>query len=386
MIIEKIVIEIADKLMELENYQCQAVIYYCATGRKIPLKENFNPEEIVQKKEKILELLISCIYLYINKGDKVTAYGKLREYRFKFDETHMMSYWFELLIRCCDDQETLRKEQAKLDDFEMDKADKERIDGMFLNALGENEKLINHELMLYEETNSEIDLINLINCYERNKDWENVEFYSRKWKQSFCNLMANIKIIRSLALQNKQEECLNVIHEIRKNNQDECLTNEVLFYEVQSLELLGKYDEAIEKGNILRNRETNYKILILLSECYYLNMQEEQARFVLWSGIENGIQNVEIYQLYAEYNKDYNNVIAEEYINEALIYSNYDADVMKWAMNFLYSIGKSDKASELLFELKSFGKSIDVQLRTSEHRSMYSYVRLSIDRCTATYV
>ena len=29
---------------------------------------------------------------------------------------------------------------------------------------------------------------------------------------------------------------------------------------------------------------------------------------------------------------------------------------------------------------------IEVQLRTSEHRSMYSYVRLSIDRCTATYV
>ena len=28
----------------------------------------------------------------------------------------------------------------------------------------------------------------------------------------------------------------------------------------------------------------------------------------------------------------------------------------------------------------------DAQLRTSEHRSMYSYVRLSIDRCTATYV
>ena len=27
-----------------------------------------------------------------------------------------------------------------------------------------------------------------------------------------------------------------------------------------------------------------------------------------------------------------------------------------------------------------------VELRTSEHRSMYSYVRLSIDRCTATYV
>ena len=28
----------------------------------------------------------------------------------------------------------------------------------------------------------------------------------------------------------------------------------------------------------------------------------------------------------------------------------------------------------------------DNGVRTSEHRSMYSYVRLSIDRCTATYV
>ena len=36
--------------------------------------------------------------------------------------------------------------------------------------------------------------------------------------------------------------------------------------------------------------------------------------------------------------------------------------------------------------LLEIGTSIDVQLRTSEHRSMYSYVRLSIDRCTATYV
>ena len=35
-------------------------------------------------------------------------------------------------------------------------------------------------------------------------------------------------------------------------------------------------------------------------------------------------------------------------------------------------------------ELQSMG--YDVQLRTSEHRSMYSYVRLSSIECTATYV
>ena len=36
--------------------------------------------------------------------------------------------------------------------------------------------------------------------------------------------------------------------------------------------------------------------------------------------------------------------------------------------------------------IQEYNLSVDVQLRTSEHRSMYSYVRLSIDRCTATYV
>lgn len=105
-------------------------ILLCNGKKKYHLKKILIQKKL-SKKGKNIGTMISCIYLYINKGDKVTAYGKLREYRFKFDETHMMSYWFELLIRCCDDQETLRKEQAKLDDFEMDKADKERIDGMF---------------------------------------------------------------------------------------------------------------------------------------------------------------------------------------------------------------------------------------------------------------
>ena len=45
----------------------------------------------------------------------------------------------------------------------MDLTTKERIDGMILEALGENEKLINHALSLYQQTNLEIDLINLIN-------------------------------------------------------------------------------------------------------------------------------------------------------------------------------------------------------------------------------
>ena len=48
-------------------------------------------------------------------------------------------------------------------------------------------------------------------------------------------------------------------------------------------------------------------------------------------------------------------------------------------LSFYYPVNVGGDAAKLI-------KKIDVQLRTSEHRSMYSYVRLSIDRCTATYV
>lgn len=168
--------------------------------------------------------------------------------------------------------------------------------------------------------------------------------------------MANIKIVRYLALQNRQEECLNKVYEIRKFGQEECLTNEVLFYEVQALKILGKYGEAIKKGESLWSKEVSPKVLLLLVECYYLNVQEQDAIYTLREGIKKGIKNVEVYQMYAEYNKRINISESEKYVKKALIQSDNDPDVMMWAMNFFYSIGKSNSASELLIKLQALDK------------------------------
>mgnify|MGYP000140455087 CR=1 FL=1 len=56
----------------------------------------------------------------------------------------------------------------------------------------------------------------------------------------------------------------------------------------------------------------------------------------------------------------------------------------EWIESPLIGVSESPISGEEDYQL--ILNSIDVQLRTSEHRSMYSYVRLSIDRCTATYV
>ena len=59
----------------------------------------------------------------------------------------------------------------------------------------------------------------------------------------------------------------------------------------------------------------------------------------------------------------------------------HDSEMMKAPTN-VSAHGRYNEVGRSCYYIAS----IDVQLRTSEHRSMYSYVRLSIDRCTATYV
>ena len=68
------------------------------------------------------------------------------------------------------------------------------------------------------------------------------------------------------------------------------------------------------------------------------------------------------------------------------IYDLNGATPLQNGVNFTIHTCGGTSCELLLFHRAQEEPSIDVQLRTSEHRSMYSYVRLSIDRCTATYV
>lgn len=109
---------------------------------------------------------------------------------------------------------------------------------------------------------------------------------------------------------------MNKVCEIRNSGQEECLTKEVLFYEIQALKILGKYNEAIEKGEDLWSKEVSPQVLFLLAECYYLNVQEQEAIYTLRDGIKKGIRNVQVYQMYAEYTKRSSTAECEKYVKK----------------------------------------------------------------------
>lgn len=345
--------EIANKLLKIEEYQCQAIMYLYMTGHAMPVSNEFQPNEVVKNASNKIEAMISCIYLLLGISNKKLAYTKLKEYRFKFEEMRMMEHWYDLAVHACEEQEELLNLKERLDIYQFDSVTNMRIKGMILEARGENSILLQHAELLYQETNAELDLLNLINCCEKIKKWEMAEKYIAEWDKIYQNPLAKIRIIRCLAMQNKQVKCLEKINYLIESKKTECLTNEVLFYEIQALKILGYYDDAILKAEKLWENVNSQKVLFILAECYFLNGQVQDAIYKLKDGNRKGIRTFETYQMLAEYERRIDINDAAKYANKACMVSENDYQVMMWAMQFLFSIGKSEKANEIFVKLQS---------------------------------
>ena len=131
------------------------------------------------------------------------------------------------------------------------------------------------------------------------------------------------------------------------------ITDEVQFYEIQALKILGRYKEAIEKAEVLWEKVANRRVLFLLSECYFLNGEEHEAVATLKGGLKKGIRDVAVYQMLAEHESRIDIYEAARYAKKACMVANDEPRIMIWAMHFLYGIGHSETAHELFIKLQA---------------------------------
>lgn len=348
--------KVAEKLLRIDQYQCQGIIYLYMAGEDLSAIDVEGVEKLLKRNGNQIEHVISCIYLYLGKKDERKAYARLKEFRFKFEELHMMEYWYDLAVRSCHDKEEIQKLREGMEKSSLDDDMKARVEGLLLESLQEYEELYQHAERLYNQTGKEIDIVNLIHCCERTKKWEDAEKYCRIWDKSFGNPMAKIHIIRCLAMQNRQEECLKGIDALYKAGKMEYVTDEVLYLEAQALKILGKFKEAIEKSDELWERSPNQRTLFLLAECYFLNGEEQSTISILKDGLHKGIKSVAVYQMLAGHERRYDAREAAKHAKQACIVSDGAPEVMLWAMNFLFQIGESEKANELLLKLQAINQ------------------------------
>lgn len=344
--------EVAKKLLDIDPYQYQAIIFLYSIGENIPEIDAGEIEKQIQKSNYQIEPMLASIYLELGKGNLGQAYAQLKKFQYKFKEKHMMEYWYELAARSCSKESERKEIQESLEGSGLEAEVQERIRYLLLESMKEYEKLFHYAEDFYKQTGEEIDLINLIHCSEKIKKWEDAEKYSREWREKFKNPMAEIYIVRCLAMQNDQTSCLEKIGELYSKG-DCYITDEVQFYEIQALKILGRYKEAIEKAEVLWEKVANRRALFLLSECYFLNGEEHEAVATLKGGLKKGIRDVAVYQMLAEHESRIDIYEAARYAKKACMAANDEPRIMLWAMHFLYGIGHSETAHELFIKLQA---------------------------------
>ena len=347
--------KIAKELLDIDSYQFQAIIFLYSIGENMP---EIDAEEIgkqMQKSNNQIELILANVYLELGKGNLEQAYAQLKKFQYKFKEKHMMEYWYELAARSSSKESEIKEIQEALEKSGIEAKVQERIRYLLLENMKEYEKLFYYAEDFYKQTEEEIDLINLIHCSEKIKKWSDAEKYSREWCKKFKNPMAEIHIVRCLAMQDEQESCLNKIEELYSKG-DFYITDEVRFFEIQALKILRRFKEAIEKAKVLWEKVANERVLFLLAECYFLNGEEHEAVAILKEGLKKGIRDVAVYQLLAEHESRLDLYEAARYAKKACIVANEEPKIMLWAMHFLYEIGYSDTAHELFIKLQALNQ------------------------------
>lgn len=347
--------EIAKKLLDIDPYQYEAIIFLYSIGEDMPEIDTGEMRKQISKSNNQIELMLASVYLELGKGNLEQAYAQLKKFQYKFKEKHMMEYWYELAARACSKESEIKEMQEGLEKSGLEAEVQERIRYILLESMKEYEKLFHYTENFYKQTGQEIDLINLIHCCEKIKRWEDAEKYSKEWYAKFKNPVAEIHIVRCLAMQNNQAACLEKIEELYSKG-DYYITNEVQFLEIQALKILGRFKKAIKKAEKLWEKVANRKVLFLLTECYFLNGEEHEAVAMLKAGLKKGIRDVAVYQMLAEYESRIDLYEAAKYAKKACMVSNDEPRIMLWAMYFLYGIGDSETAHELFIKLQALNQ------------------------------
>lgn len=348
--------KVAEKLLEIDSSQHQAIFYLYAIGENLSKFDAKEIESKIKNSENPMEYILACVYVALGKQEKELAYKVLKRYEYEFKRLNMLDLWFELIIKSSNTQEQQQDIWEKLEESSLETVTKMRLQGMLLEAMNEEEKLLSLTKDIYQQTGQEIDVINLVHCSEKFGKWEDVEKYSGEWRDKFSNLTAETTYIRSIAMQNRQKECLAEIQKLREDGKEEYITDEVRFWEAQALKLLGRLEEAIPIAEELWENTTKQSVLILLAECYFLNGAEQDMIDILKEGTRKGFRTAPIYQMLAEHERYYSVREAIKHAKKACDVSDHAQEVLLWAMHFFYEIGESDTANEILVKLRNMNQ------------------------------
>ena len=194
------------------------------------------------------------------------------------------------------------------------------------------------------------------------------------------------KVKEALLMQHKLLECNEAIEQYEKYYKE---NEEIQYYKAQILKAWGNYEAALQVAAKLWEKVKSENVLILNAEILYLDGQNAAMISVLKNGVTEGIRTPKVYVMLADNMKEFDKRQAKKYAKKAYDVSNNDKKVMLWCIHFLFDLGESTEAGELLRKLRieeAQAEGINIQIMTGrEIRETLDKAREEINRTYEAY-
>ena len=251
-----------------------------------------------------------------------------------------MEYWYKHIAQLEVDREKRRLyAEAVNREEKFNNSQKKRIVCAFTSD--SKSDILQQLELLYDETGSTLDLMNVIwNC-QKYKNWDKTLKYAQILKSRHCNPYGYVYMIKAYIKMHRFNDAYICLQEIEKINIIE-LDQQIQEDKITVLEKMGEYNRAIIEGEKLFHRQQTEASAHRLANLYIKKGKTSDAIQVLQTVEKKTSLSIAGYQRLSGYYRFQDPLKSLEYAKKSVEISNYSLASLTWAVNNAANIGMSD--------------------------------------------
>lgn len=295
---------------------------------------------LIRKKKNVIGYILVLIEYYLKIGEKNEAKSLLFEYKQTFKNYSSMEYWYKHIAQLEVDREKRRVYAEAVNTEEtFTNIQKKRIVCAFTSD--SKADILQQLELLYAETGSRLDLMNVIWNSQKYKNWDKTLKYAQILKSKHCNPYGYGYMIKAYIKMHRFHDAYICLQEIEKINIIE-LDQQIQEDKITVLEKMGEYNRAIIEGEKLFHRQQTEASAHRLANLYIKKGKTSDAIQVLQTVEKKMSLSIVGYQRLSGYYRFQDPLKSLEYAKKYVEISNHSLAALSWAANNAANIGMSD--------------------------------------------
>lgn len=288
------------ELLRKENADNVTIMMIDVLCGKVLRDEKFEKRlrVLINKRNDTIGYILVLVEYFVSIQEKSRAKSLLFEYKKIFEKSSNMAYWYEHISNL-EENEDKRKVLAA--DVRKDTSLSDHYRKRILCMLESNSPYHLQRLEeLYGDTESTVDIMNIIWYTQKNRKWEKTIEYAEILAEKHHNPYGYIYLLKAYIKMKKYEEAYSCVQKVERLNIPE-LNKQIQMDKIAVLQLIGEYDQAIAVGEDLFKTEQTEAFAHMLANLYIKKGRKLDAIQVLQIAEKNAPLSSEGYQRLSGY-------------------------------------------------------------------------------------